>query len=173
MRYLILILILIPRICQARDISLSYGENIVWWQNMNSKGVKVKTMEVEIKDKWTEHLDICIVGNNIQSYIKEGHIIDGRYFEGKDKTFIVSGRLSAHKEYKNLLGRVYGGIGFNTENHFPGFGDSGIISHFGIAIGVRLDNICTLEYGLSHWSDPLRHGDRGHNFQYIGLSVRF
>jgi len=72
----------------------------------------------------------------------------------------------------NLYGRVYTGIGLNTNRQFPEFGDSGIIGHFGLSLGYNLGPY-EVGYGLSHWSDPLRHGDKGHNFQYLSMSIKW
>jgi hypothetical protein len=159
-------------ISQAREINLSYGENIHWSESTKNKGLESKMLEIEIKDPWLNWLDIGAVGNVIQSELECGHIIDGDYFSGINTAFIFSGRLTAHKSFLNVMfTELYGGFGLTTQNHYPEFGDSGVIGHFGANIGIKLGDRYIVKYGFSHWSDPLQHHDKGHNFQYISIGM--
>lgn len=159
-------------ISQAREINLFYGENIHWLESTKSEGLESKTLELEIRDSLTSWLNIGMVGNVIQSKLCYPHIIDKKHFSSDNTTFVFSGRLSIQKAFlSKMSAEIYAGLGLTTQNDYPEFGDSGILGHFGASIGIKLKNKYVLKYGLSHWSDPLRRHDKGHNFQYISMGI--
>ena len=161
-------------VAQAREINFSYGGNIRWLENTKSRGLESKMLELEIRDSLVSWLNIGIVGSVIQSKLDYAHMIDGRNFSGDNTTFIFSGRLSMQKVFlSRMSAEIYAGLGLTTQNYYPEFGDSGVLGHFGASIGIRLGNKYRIKYGLSHWSDPLRRHDKGHNFQCISIGVEW
>ena len=172
----IIMVFVLCNISQAVEINLSYGENIHWLNSTKNTGLESKMLELEIRKPVKRWLKLGVVGTMIQSNkFAKPYNIDGKsYSNGTYTTVIFSGRFTAHKSFLNIMfTELYVGLGLNTQNHYPEFGDSGVISDAGVNIGVKLTNSCTIKYGLSHWSDPLQHGDKGHNFQYISIGINW
>jgi len=175
--YFLLSIIMVFILCgvsQAREINLSYGENIHWLDGTKNKGLESKILELEIRDPVTSWLKLGIVGDMIQTdKFAEPYIIDGEHFgRGNYTTFIFSGRLTAHKSFFNIMfTELYAGVGLNTQNHYPEFGDSGVIANIGASVGIKLGDNCVVKYGFIHFSDPLQHHDKGHNFQRLSMGI--
>jgi hypothetical protein len=132
-------------------------------RTLNSGGVKYKALDFEFSHQLSENIYLSGVA---QPFLTE--------YNG---VMIPDLSLSARikwREYllNNLFLDLFGGLGVRTSGYQPEIGYSGAIGHFGGSIVFKFSEI-NLSYGLSRWSDPLNHGDKGHNYQMFGIEVPF
>ena len=153
----------------AAEIGITYGGNVHWFDGSLAEGIDSRTLEVEVTKRYG-WFGIGLVGTVIESRLEKKKFVRDRRYGGVEVAPLFSVRLSARRQlFREVYVLPFIGLGLSCQNHYPEFGDSGAIGHFGIGVGRRLKGDWFLEYRVSHWSDPFRHHDKGHNFQCLRL----
>ena len=157
--------------CYGYEISIGYGQDVpvASWQ---SDGLECSVVQLEISEEIRYPWYGALVVSKLSGKLNSPQVIDDRYFSGKVTGTAIFSRVGVEKKLAGWLS-VHGFGGFGTLlGHLPEIGDSHIVGHFGGRVEIVWEK-WNLGYEWSHMSDPLQHGDKGWNIQFLTIGRRF
>lgn len=157
--------------CHGYEISVGYGQDVpvASWQ---SEGLKCSVLQVKISQNVNSWLYGSLVLDRLEGKLDFPQAIDGKHFSGTINGLALSSRLGIQKYLnRQICVRLFGGLGILPQA-MPEIGNSGIVGHFGVGVKYITTN-WQIGYKIAHMSDPLRHGDKGWNWQLLTIGWRF
>lgn len=157
--------------CHGTEISLGYGQDVSV-ESWQSEGLKCSVIQVEISESVNSWLYGSLIIAQMHGQLTKAQNIDGQSFDRSTKAMMLTSRLGINKNLADWLSiQGFGGFGLKS-GQLPEIGDSGIVGHFGVSVSY-VRHKWKIGYEWMHMSDPLQHGDKGWNIQFLTIGRRF
>ena len=159
------------KISLATTLTVGYGYDVPVssWQ---SDGLECSVVQLEISEEIRYPWYGAFVVSKLSGKLNSPQMIDGKHFSGKVTGTAIFSRVGIEKKLAGWLSiHGFGGFGVLPQV-MPEIGDSGIVGHFGGRVEIVWQK-WNLGYEWSHISDPLQHGDKGWNIQFLTIGRRF